>query len=253
MSQFLEGGEPFFIQGGETGCLLIHGFTGAPKEMLGLGEHLVGEGYTVLGPRLFAHSTVLKDMVRARWIDWVASTLDGYYLIQGACTKVVVMGLSLGGALALYLGAHYPVDGVVAMSTPYVVPHPLMKPLRPIFPLLNLIWRFAGKGPSDWRDPEAAKDHVEYEKYPIRGAVEVDNLLAKMRLGLPQITAPVLLMYSRGDATVNAEHAQAIYDDLRSSEVELRWFENSGHVITRDAEREAVFAAATEFVRRVAG
>ena len=253
MSQFLEGGEPFFFPGGDIGCLLIHGFTGAPKEMLGLGEHLAGQGYTVLGSRLFGHSTVLKDMVRARWRDWVASALDGYYLIRGACTKVVIMGLSLGGALALYLGTHHPVDGLVAMSTPYVTPHPLMKPLRPILPLLSLIWRFAAKGPSDWRDPEAAKDHVDYEGYPIRGAVEVDNLLAKMRLGLPLITAPVLLMYSRGDATVNVEHAQAIHADLRSSDVKLMWFENSGHVITRDAEREAVFAAATEFVRQVTG
>jgi carboxylesterase len=253
MSEFLEGGEPFFFPGGDTGCLLIHGFTGTPKEMLGLGEHLAAQGYTVLGPRLFGHSTILKDMVRARYTDWVASTLDGYYLIRGACTKVVIMGLSLGGALAFYLGAHYPVAGVVAMSTPYVVPHPLMKLLRPFLPLINLFWRFAAKGPSDWRDPEAAKDHVDYERYPIRGAVEVDTLLAKMRLGLPKITAPVLLMYSRGDATVDEKHAQAIQDDLKSSEVELMWFENSGHVITRDAEREAVFAAATEFVRRVAG
>ena len=74
-----------------------------------------------------------------------------------------------------------------------------------------------------------------------------------MRFGLPQITAPVLLMYSKGDATVNAEHAQAIQNDLKSSKVKLMWFENSGHVITRDAEREAVFAAATEFVRQVTG
>lgn len=253
MSQFLEGGEPFFFPGGDTGCLLIHGFTGAPKEMLGLGEHLADQGYTVLGPRLFGHSTALKDMVRARWIDWVASSLDGYYMIQGACTKVIIMGLSLGGALALYLGAHYPVKGVVAMSTPYLVPHPLVKPLRPFLPLISFFWRFAAKGPSDWRNPEAAKDHVDYEGYPIRGAVEVDHLLTKMRLGLPQITAPVLLMYSRGDATVNAEHAHAIQADLGSSDVKLMWFENSGHVITRDAEREAVFAAATEFVRRVTG
>jgi carboxylesterase len=218
-----------------------------------LGEHLADQGYTVLGPRLFGHSTALKDMLRARWRDWVASALDGYYLIRGACTKVVIMGLSMGGDLALYLGAHYPVDGLVAMSTPYVTPHPLVKPLRPIFPLISTFWRFAAKGPSDWRDPEMAKDHLDYDGYPVRGGVEIDDLIAEMRLGLPHITAPVLIMYSKGDASVDVSHAQAIYDDLRSSEVELKSFENSGHVITRDAEREAVFAAATEFVQRVAG
>ena len=253
MSQLLEGGEPFFFLGGQIGCLLLHGFTGAPKEMRLLGEHLAGQGYTVHGPRLFGHATNKKDMLRARWRDWVASSLDGYYLLRGACTKVIVMGLSMGGALTLYLGARYPVDGLVAMSTPYVTPHPLMKSLRPVFPLISMLWRFAAKGPPDWRDPEMAEDHLDYDSYPVRGGVEVDDLLAEMRLGLPHITAPVLLMYSKGDATVDAEHAQALHDDLRSSEVKLMWFENSGHVITRDAEREAVFAAATEFVRRVAG
>jgi carboxylesterase len=253
VNQLLEGGEPFFFPGGQTGCLLLHGFTGAPKEMRLLGEHLADQGYTVLGPRLFGHATIKKDMLRARWRDWVASSLDGYYLLRGACTKIVVMGLSMGGALTLYLGARYPVDGLVAMSTPYVTPHPLMKSLRPVFPLISIFWRFAAKGPPDWHDPEVAEDHLDYDSYPVRGGVEVDDLLAEMRRGLHQITAPVLLMYSRGDATVNAEHAQAIHDELRSPEVKLLWFENSGHVITRDAEREAVFAAATEFVRRVTG
>jgi carboxylesterase len=163
------------------------------------------------------------------------------------------MGLSMGGALALYLGAHHKVDGLVAMSTPYVTPHPLVKPLRPILPLISLIWRFAPKGPPDWRDPEAAEGHLDYAGYPLRGAVEIDTLLAEMRTGLKNISAPVLLMYSKGDATVDAEHAQAFHNALSSSDVQLLWFENSGHVITRDAEREAVFTAATAFVRKVTG
>ena len=44
MSMILEGGEPFFMPGNQIGCLLIHGFTGAPKEMRWLGDHLANEG-----------------------------------------------------------------------------------------------------------------------------------------------------------------------------------------------------------------
>ena len=74
-----------------------------------------------------------------------------------------------------------------------------------------------------------------------------------MRRDLHRLTAPVLLIYSRGDEAVDAEHAQAISENLTSSEAEILWVENSGHVITRDAEREVVFAAAADFVRRVTG
>ena len=253
MSLILEGGEPFFMPGNQIGCLLIHGFTGTPKEMHWLGEHLANEGYTVLGPRLFGHATNQKDMIRARWIDWVASAADGYHLLRDVCTQIVVMGLSMGGVLALYLGARFPVAGIAAMSAPYVTPHPLMRYLRPITPLISRVWRYAAKGPSDWRDPEAAEGHLDYQGYPVRAAAELDDLIGTMRRGLHRITAPVLLIYSRGDEVVDAEHALAISENLTSSQAEMLWVENSGHVITRDAEREVVFAAAADFVRRVTG
>ena len=253
MNLILEGGEPFFIPGNHIGCLLIHGFTGTPKEMHWLGEHLANEGYTVLGPRLFGHATKQRDMIRARWSDWVASAADGYHLLHDVCSQVVVMGLSMGGALALYLGTRFPVAGIVAMSTPYMTPNPLMRHLRPIVPLISRVWQYATKGPSDWRDPEAAEDHLDYEGYPVRAAAELDDLLAEMRQGLHRLTVPVLLIYSRGDQVVDAEHARAISNNLTSSEAEILWVENSGHVITRDAEREVVFAAAADFVRRVTG
>lgn len=253
MNLILEGGEPFFIPGNHIGCLLIHGFTGTPKEMHWLGEHLANEGYTVLGPRLFGHATEQRDMIRARWSDWVASAADGYHLLHDVCSQVVLMGLSMGGALALYLGTRFPVAGIVAMSTPYVIPNPLMRHLRPIVPLISRVWRYAAKGPSDWRDPEAAEGHLDYRGYPLRAAAELDDLLAEMRRGLHRLTAPALLIYSRGDQAVDAEHTRAISKNLTSSEAEILWVENSGHVITRDAEREVVFAAAADFVRRVTG
>ena len=253
MNLILKGGEPFLMPGNQVGCLLIHGFTGTPKEMRWLGEHLANEGYTVLGPRLFGHATDQEDMIRAHWSDWVASAADGYHLLRDVCSQVVVMGLSMGGALALYLGTQFPVAGVVAMSTPYMTPHPLMRNLRPFVPLISRVWRYAAKGPPDWHDPEAAEGHLDYPSYPVRAAAELDDLLIEMRRGLHRLTAPVLLINSRGDEAVDAAHAQVISENLTSSEAENLWVENSGHVVTRDAEREVVFTAAADLVRRVTG
>ena len=36
----MEGAEPFFLPGGRTGVLLIHGFTGLPAELLLMGKYL---------------------------------------------------------------------------------------------------------------------------------------------------------------------------------------------------------------------
>ena len=68
MPQIIPTAEPFFFPGqGENariGCLVTHGFTGAPKEMRWLGEYLHRQGYTVCGMRLAGHATRPADMVR---------------------------------------------------------------------------------------------------------------------------------------------------------------------------------------------
>jgi len=60
---------PFFFEGGPTGCLLIHGFSSSPPEMRLMGEYLAGKGLTVLGVRLAGHGTSPEDMATTAWRD----------------------------------------------------------------------------------------------------------------------------------------------------------------------------------------
>jgi len=253
MNEIMVGGEPFFFPGDRTGCLLIHGFTGTPKEMRWLGEHLAADGRTVLGLRLFAHATHPEDMLRARGGDWLASVEDGYHLLRGACDRVVVMGLSMGGILSLMLAARLPVVGVVAMSTPFYPPDSRMRLLRRVAPLLTLVWRWTPKGPPDWHDLQAAGSHLEYPMHPVRGGALLYDVIVEMQKMLPAVNVPVLIIHSRGDLTLPEDHATQLYERLPGSDKQILWVENSGHVVTRDAERDKVFAAAGAFVRRVAG
>lgn len=242
--------EPFFFPGGRTGCLLVHGFTGTPREMRLLGEYLSAEGHTVLGIRLAGHATCSEDMIRSRWRDWLACVEDGYHLLSGVTERLFVMGLSMGGILSLLFASQYPVTGVVAMSTPHHLPK---DPRLPFIKLLSLVQRFTPKGPPQWVDMQAYAEHVSYALEPTRAYAEVRDLLVEMRAVLPRVTTPVLLIYSRQDPTVKAEdgHAEAIYHALGSQDKKILWIENSGHVITRDQQRLQVFQAAVDFIRRV--
>jgi len=42
-----------------------------------------------------------------------------------------------------------------------------------------------------------------------------------------------------------------IYEHLPNIDKQMLWIEGSGHVITRDAQREQVFEAAAGFVHRI--
>ena len=240
--------EPFFFPGGEIGCLLIHGFTGAPKEMRWMGEYLAEQGYSVLGIRLAGHATRPEDLLRTQCTDWLDSAEDGWHLLNSATTQVFALGLSMGGALSLSLAARFPVKGVVAMSTPWDLPP------DPRIPFLRLIHWFMPTIPeseSDWHDLKSEEDHISYGGFPTRMISELKPLLAEMRAGLPTISAPTLLMHSSQDGGVNPENMPKIYKDLGCEDKSMLWIENSGHVLTRDAAREQVFNAADDFIRRV--
>ena len=100
--------EPFFFPGNQIGCLLVHGFTGSPKEMRWMGEYLGNLGYTVLGVRLAGHATRPEDMMRMQWQDWLASVEDGYFLLKNCVDQVFIIGLSMGGILSLTFSSQHP-------------------------------------------------------------------------------------------------------------------------------------------------
>jgi carboxylesterase len=250
MRRLIPGGEPFYFPGGGTGCLLVHGFTGAPEEMRWLGEHLAEQGFSALGVRLFGHGTQPQDLTRARRGDWLTSVEDGYHILSGACDNVILIGFSLGGVLSLSKASDWDLRGVVAMATPFDLP-PTVRRLRPLIPLLSKVWRYRQPGePSDWHDKTAEALNVNYPVQPLRAVAELYDQILAMRERLQDISHPVLLIYSHGDRSVPQAHAEIIRRRLASQHVQLGWVENSGHSLPRDAERERVFRLVVDFVRK---
>src|SRR5690348_11120016 len=99
----LPGAEPFSHQGGPTGVLLCHGFTGSPQALRPWAEFLAEAGLTVSLPRLPGHGTTWQDMARTRWEDWYAEIDRAFDELHAATDEIFVMGLSMGGCLALRL------------------------------------------------------------------------------------------------------------------------------------------------------
>jgi carboxylesterase len=248
--------EPFFFPGGRTGILLIHGFTGTPKEVRCMGEYLNRElGFTCLGVRLAGHATRPKDMIRSRWTDWTASVEDGYNLLRGATDSVYFVGISMGGALSLLMSTKLDVKGIVAMSAPYRMPeeHPAWQ-IQLFSYFKTYMPKNKGEPGTGWFDKEAFKGHISYPLNPIRSAAELEVLLTKMRAVLPKVKVPVCLIHSKDDDYVVPANMEQIYADLVNTSDKTKFYvTGSGHVVTRDAARDQVFEIARDFIRRVDG
>ena len=257
MSQIIPTAEPFFFLGDSSkpACLLIHGFTGTPKEMRWMGEFLNGHGYTCLGIRLAGHATDPEDMIRSRWTDWVASVEDGYQLLCGVNNNIFLVGLSMGGILALFMSTQLAprVKGVIAMSTPSRLPtdYPIW-----FIELVSHVMRYRPKSNeppgSGWFDKSAYKDHVAYAKNPVRSTAELKKLILEMRAVLAQVKVPILLMHSKDERYISPNNMEDIYAGLiNTSDKAKLYITGSGHNLPRDASREQVFHSALEFIQRI--
>jgi carboxylesterase len=243
----IPGAEPFFLPAGKSGCLLVHGFTGTPKEMRLMGDFLQQHNVTALGIRLTGHGTEVEDMARTRWQDWLGSVEDGLQTLRGCCDTIFVAGLSMGGLLSLLAASIFPVRGAIAMSTPYQMkPDWRLKFAR----LLSAFVPSVRKDDSDTKDLETSRTHIDYPAYPTRSVAELLDLIEAVHASLPSIKTPVLMVNSKSDGTVPVGHQQLYADQLRSIGFETVMLEKSGHVVTEDVEREIVFQRTLDFIKK---
>jgi carboxylesterase len=247
--------EPFLFLGDRSkpACLLVHGFTGTPKEMRWMGEYLNQQGYTCLGIRLAGHATEPEDMIRSNWTDWAASVEDGYALLRGLRENIFCIGLSMGGVLSLLMSTRLPLKGVVAMSTLYKLPDdPRLRYIDWIARMIPFMPKSKEEPGSSWFDKEVWQDHISYPQNPVRSIGQLNKLLGELRTALPEVRVPVLLIHSREDTYVLPENMELLDGALvNASDKTKLYITGSGHVLTRDAARGQVFQATVEFIQRV--
>ncbi|MEO7911750.1 MAG: alpha/beta fold hydrolase [Roseiflexaceae bacterium] len=255
---------PFFEQRGPIGVLLIHGYSGSPDELRGMGAHLADAGYTIHGPQLAGHSGAPDDMFGVCWEDWLASAATGLRLLREHCRTVFVCGFSLGGLLALHLAAHEPIGGLILLAPALRLrggsllrTTGLLRHILPwYYPLAHADFAspavraavFERAPEADLDDPAVVKQIRRTAKVPIGSLYELARLQRRVRSELARVDVPTLIMQGRNDQTVNPHSAIEVAAGIRARDQRLVWFERSGHQLPREIEREAVWATACEWL-----
>jgi carboxylesterase len=232
------------------GCLLLHGFSGSPLEMVPLADELETSGWTVSIVRLAGHGTSPAELAKVTWGDWVRSAEDGYEALRHRCESVALVGLSMGGALGLYLAARTHPAAVVAISTPIKVRPGMAKASQVTSRVLPYVPILAPLGP---RETAMRRFRSPYRRIPLRSVSEVEALLAAMREALPRVQAPVLILQGTRDWVIPKGSAGELRRGLTSADARIVWLPRSGHVATLDRDRRQLGEAVTGFLRGHAG
>jgi alpha-beta hydrolase superfamily lysophospholipase len=98
--------------------VLLHGLTASPPQFAEFGRRLYERGANVMIPALPRHgadrlSTVLQDLSRDELVDFAQRIL---YEARGYGERIIVIGFSLGGTIALWIAQHERIKRAVAIA-----------------------------------------------------------------------------------------------------------------------------------------
>jgi carboxylesterase len=240
----LPGAEPYHHDGGEIGVLLCHGFTGSPQSLRPWGEFLADAGVAVSLPRLPGHGTSWQEMSRTRWEDWYAELDKSFADLRGRCADVFVMGLSLGGCMALRLAEVHgdAVRGVVVVNPSVVNDVPLLA----LAPILRFVVRSVPGVAGDIK--KAGVTELGYARTPIKAAATLPRLWRLTQSEIDRVTQPTLVYWSPDDHVVKPASVAFLRTQMGGN-LEVRELTDSFHVATLDNDAPTIFAGSLDFIR----
>ena len=225
---------------------MLHGFTGTPREVEPLAEHLAARGFSVECPTLPGHGTRPAELQATAWRDWYAGAEAALDRLVTRADRVAICGLSMGGLLALLLAARRAdVRAVCALATPLALPAHVRAGVR----MFKRWVPFVPKARADIRDPAERAARIGYKVFPLHATASLIDLQTEVRASLGAVKVPTLIIHSRRDHT--APYASARMLAARVPHARLITLERSFHIITRDVERETVAREVAAFLEEV--
>lgn len=248
-------GRPYLIKGRsrEMGVVLVHGFLAAPREVSGLAGHLAGQGLWVAVVRLKGHGTSPEDLALRGGNDWRESVDTGYAILKTVCKRVVVVGFSFGGGVALDCAAR---NRRIAAVVAICLPLRLQDFSSRFAPSLNNWNRLMEaihyeKGKLEFLALTPEHPDINYHRLPVAGLVAMEHFMTELETRLPYIKTPALIVQSQGDPVVDPVGTRQLYERLGSPRKEYRLFDFNRHGILQGEGSGMVHAAIGEFIAKI--
>jgi carboxylesterase len=220
--------------------LLIHGFGGSPCEQYLTALALNKVGYTVVAPCLAHHATSLEDFDHSKWESWLGSAIKAYEDIKEEYKDIYVVGLSMGGLIALCLGAKYPSIKALGLMAPALVYKSKVNYLSPFIAPFVKHLPYAGEN----HFPLEAEKLLEggYNVSSVPACTQLTHLQRYTKKQLKDIKQPFFLFFSKADSLVDYKRSERlILSKTSSTDKEVQHFEKTSHVMSLDADRDTIF------------
>ena len=262
ISKNREIGYPFFIDSKiksakkikNAGVLLCHGYKSCPKEVEALAKYLNGFGLKVYAVRLKGHATAPVNMKYISWCDWYDSLQRGYAILNNICSRVVIVGFSTGGLLALLSAANKnkEIAGLVSINAALKL-NDIRAKFVPTINIFNdiLVALKIDKGKFEYIDGATENTDLNYKRNYFHGVEELGKLMKKCEQSLENITVPTLVIQADKDPVINPISGKMIFDKIATKKKILIEPRFSNHIIINSLGKEEIFEDIKQFLCKI--
>ncbi len=240
----MPGAGPIFLEGSSSkAALLLHGFIGTPRDFAEFPEALNRAGYTVSVPLLPGHGTHPGDFSRTTPEELEAFALAQYRELKKKYERVDVVGLSMGGSLAILLASQEKVDRLVLVAPYLKIAHQwyYLLPTEFYQAVFSNFIPYVHK-PLTFKQvnkKESAPKILDYSYVSLRGAGTAISLGRKAIQAAGSIHCHTLILHSKGDKATDYRESVRLARALdRTSGAKLITLTKSNHMIFWDYDAE---------------
>ena len=247
----IPGAEPLALTAPDAamGVVLLHGFGDTPQTVAALARQLREKGFDVSAPLLPGHGRTLEQFASSNGREWIASARQAHAAMRARHTRVALVGLSLGGALAATVAADDPTLAALVLLAPYIDAPRLYRMLVRAAPAIGVVIPYVGgDGTQSIHDPVARSEALAYGATTPQLVRELVRVADAARAALPRVRAPTLYVQSKEDNRITEDVARKAFAMLGARTKKLEMLDGCGHVLTVDYCRERVAKLVIEWL-----
>jgi carboxylesterase len=242
---------PFYFPAGKRGIFFIHGFTDSLCRVNGFAKFLAERGITTKGVLLPGHGYGWEELAETTPNDWYKEVERGILEFSKQVDEVYIIGISLGGNLALKFAAKYPdiVSGIVTIEAPMRIKNQYLT--RAAIPFAQLFgmryWNKKYLKKVKHPDKEKVFDQGVLDKMPLINIAQVIDFLENKQSFLSRVKCDVLIIQSDKSNLVVNNSAQKIYEAIGSKRKKIFRMENVYHAFVSEPAKRTIYYEAAKF------
>ena len=229
-----------FNKESKLGCYIIHGFSSSTYETKELAKFLGEQGYHTLTRNLPGHGTTVEECNTVIYQDWLNFVEQDLAVLSNSSDKIVVIGMSMGGVLALHLASLFPIECVISAAAVFHFrDHQKLKYLNSV---LCRLFPIRPKIKSYPKELKGSLVFYGYDQYPMIALNEFMKMNRIVKQELKKIKCPLMLLHAHIDQTSIPINIEIIKNNVQSDVKLVKYYNNATHnIFVKSKDQMTIF------------